>query len=565
MQTLESVSQTEGGSRSRLDPGGRGVLVAFLYVACHVSLAWVSYVKPQFGLGITPWSPQTGVALAYLLVCGPHRFPIVALAGFLSDLLVRGVPAGILLALLSSLWLGCACGMLSALLRRFDLVSSFSGARPVARLAAAVSAGTLVIALVYVGLFLVAGRLASADALSAIARHWIRDLNGVLCVMPLLVQAPRWREAVDAAKAHRWEIALQLAILVGLVWVTFTLPVAEELRFFYLLFVPIIWIALRWSWPGAMLAVLVVQLSLVIVAQAELPTARFIDIQLLLLTLGLTGLMLGAVVSERAQMLQRVVRDAAERRLAQEQIRERDAALARAMRFAVAGELASALAHELNQPITAVVSYLRASEILAEQPAGDDDRLKTTLGKAAREAIRASEVLRRLRDFYRGGNLKQEFVDPVALCESVADAFQERLRRHDVVFELQIPAAVPDVQCDGTQLEIVLHNLLSNALDAVLQRPPAQRTIALSIAVVERVILFKVEDSGRGIPQAIGDQLFEPFMTSKPDGMGLGLAISRSLMRSRGGELSFALSSVLGGAAFTIRLPIELPADFAPN
>jgi signal transduction histidine kinase len=566
VQILESsVRQLTSDSRSRLDPRGHGLLVAILYVVVHVVLAWVSYVRPQFGLGITPWSPQAGVALAFLLLCGPRWFPVVALASLLSELWIRGAPAGVLLGLASSLWVGFSHGMTAALLQRLGLARGWSSSMRVAKFVAVVSASTLIIALVYVGIFVLAGQFAESDAISAIARYWIRDLNGVLCLTPLLVQAPRWREAVDAVKAHRGEAALQLAILVVAVCVTFMLPVTEQLRFFYLLFVPIIWIALRWSWPGAMLAVLVVQFGLVIAAEVRIPTTRYVDIQFLLLTLSLTGLMLGAVVAERAKMFQQVVRDAAERRLADEQIRERDAALARAMRFAVAGELASALAHELNQPITALVSYLRASEILATQSVSNDDRLQGTLGKAAREAIRASEVLRRLRDFYQGGVSKYESVDLTALADGVANAFQERLRRHDVVFKLESSVPVPAIQCDRTQLEIVLHNLLANALDAVLNRPPAERTIVLSLAAVDSTIVFKVEDSGRGIPVTVGEQLFEPFVTSKADGMGLGLAISRSLIRSRGGELSFAVSSALGGAAFTIRLPIELPADLVQS
>ncbi len=566
VQILESsVSQRISDSRSRPSLRGRGWLVALLYVAIHGLLAWVSYVRPQFGLGLTPWSPQAGLALAFLLLWGPRWFPVVALATFLSELWVRGAPVGVLLGLVSALWVGLSHGALATLLQRLALARGWSSSRRVVKFVVVSSAATLVIALVYVGMFLLTGWLAESDALAAIARYWIRDLNGVLCLTPLLVQAHRWREAVDAVKSRPGEVALQLIILVAAVWVIFMLPVAQQLRFFYLLFVPIIWIALRWSWPGALLAVLVVQFGLVIAAEVRIPTTRYVDIQFLLLTLSLTGLMLGAVVAERAKMFQQVVRDAAERRFADEQIRERDAALARAMRFAVAGELASALAHELNQPITALVSYLRASEILATQSVSNDDRLQGTLGKAAREAIRASEVLRKLRDFYQGGVSKPESVDLVALSESVANAFQERLRRHDVAFELEHAAAVPQIQCDRTQLEIVLHNLLSNALDSVLSRPPAERAIALSLEVVDSAIVFKVEDSGRGIPVAIGEQLFEPFVTSKPDGMGLGLAISRSLIRSRGGELSFSLSSALGGAAFTIRLPIELPADLVQS
>src|SRR5262249_7061026 len=143
-----------------------------------------------------------------------------------------------------------------------------------------------------------------------------------------------------------------------------------------------------------------------------------------MLTLTLTGLLLGAVVGERQR--------------AAEQLRERDAALARAMRFAVAGELASALAHELNQPITALVSYLRASEILARGSTDADERLKQTLDKAVHEGIRASEVLRRLRDFYQGGALKTEQLSMVALGNSVSDAFQDRARRVDAALSVSV-------------------------------------------------------------------------------------------------------------------------------
>jgi C4-dicarboxylate-specific signal transduction histidine kinase len=131
--------------------------------------------------------------------------------------------------------------------------------------------------------------------------------------------------------------------------------------------------------------------------------------------------------------------------------------------------------------------------------------------------------------------------------------------------KLQIPTEVPQIRGDATQLEIVLHNLLTNALDAVLHRPPAERAITLSLVAMTGVVVLKVEDSGSGIPVADGEKLFEPFMTSKPDGMGLGLAISRSLIHGRGGELSCSRSSTLGGAEFTIRLPIEMPADLAQS
>jgi two-component system sensor kinase FixL len=255
------------------------------------------------------------------------------------------------------------------------------------------------------------------------------------------------------------------------------------------------------------------------------------------------------------------VRDATERRRAEAQLRERDNALARAMRFAVAGELASALAHELNQPITALVSYLRAAQILAEPVAREEARLTTTLAKAAQEAIRASEVLRRLRDFYRGGGRNFEDVDLGSLCTAVSQTFSERLRRANALFVTRIEPTLPRIRADSIQLEVVLHNLLSNALDAVMQVEGPSRRVELHAARDHEWIVIGVEDSGPGIASEISSKLFEPFMTSKPDGMGLGLAISRSLVRARGGDLLFAQSETLHGASFVVRLPVAHPVD----
>ena len=632
-----------------------GVPIALLYIALHVLVTWGSYVRPQFSMAITPWSPQTGVLLAFLIFCGSRWIPAVVVAIFVSEWSVRGAPQGVLALLLTALWVASAYGALAKALESLNLTGQLGTAKQAFGFAATAALGTFVTAVVYVYAFLLSGELATTDALPAFTRYWIGDLNGVLCVTPLLVLLRTGRLQLRSFAPHRWEIVLQFAAVMGILCLIFMLPAPAQLRFFYLLYLPIIWIALRWSWPGALTAVLIVQLALLVAAETGFSTARFIDIQFLLLTVTLTGLLLGAIEAERAKILQQVrmreaeqrallamapdavlavdtrgdvrvanaaatrmfgaraateplalerlipkislesaegsvtlegrkedgstfpaevawarldapaneaylvtVRDATDRRLAQEQIRERDAALARAMRFAVAGELASALAHELNQPITALVSYLRASEILAARGAGNDERLNTTLNKAASEAIRASKVLRQLRDFYQGGAHKTEDVNVSAVCEGVVNAFQERLRRDEVSLSLQLQPDLPNVQCDGTQLQIVLHNLMTNALDAVMNGPAGQRRIYVSAAAIRESIVVTVEDSGTGIPAAIAQQLFEPFTTSKSDGMGLGLAISRSLMRARGGELAFVRSFSLGGAAFIMTIPLAV-------
>jgi C4-dicarboxylate-specific signal transduction histidine kinase len=261
---------------------------------------------------------------------------------------------------------------------------------------------------------------------------------------------------------------------------------------------------------------------------------------------------------ERQEAEQRAL--LAMRRQAEEQLRERDAALARAMRFAVAGELASALTHELNQPITALVSYLRASEIMISRQTGLDERLRETLGNSVNEALRASEVLRKLRDFYRGGTHKRERINLSSLVAAVVSAFQESLRRADATLVSTVDATLPELEGHATQLEIVLHNLIANAIDAVSHSPASNRRIELRASSTANAVTLLVEDSGPGVAAKVEREIFEPFVTTRPDGMGLGLAISRSLVEARGGELAFGRSSTLGGASFKLRLPIEAPA-----
>lgn len=635
------------------------VLVAGGYVVSYILLDWLSYVQPVLKFGITPWNPQAGLTLAFLLVRGPRWLPVTALAAVLAEICVRGTPAPLSILLIASLIIAVGYSGLAVVLRAWGMKRPIATPGDAARLVAASIVATLAIGSAYVALFFAAGDLTADVARGGVARYWVGDVNGILTLTPLLLYrlegANLWRNVWT----RRWEVTAQLAVVLLTVWVIFGLAVTDELRFFYPLFVPVIWIALRWGVPGAVMATLTIQVALIITAQEQSHTPPLIDLQFLMLTLSGTALLLGAVVTERLKALRQMaereaeqrtllatvpdavltldaagrvhsanpaardlfgdiaataapcvinellpalhplalegratveacrldgtvfqadtawarlqapanegflvtVRDATERQRAEAQLRERDTALARAMRFAVAGELASALAHELNQPITALVSYLGAAQILSAPIGVKDERLRTTLGKAAHEALRASEVLKRLRDFYRGGAFKQESLSIGSVCHAAAALFQERLRRARTLFVLRIPESIPTVQGDATQLEIVLHNLLANAIDAIAETNSPWRRIEVQAERSGGDIVLKVEDSGPGIAREVAKKLFEPFVTSKPDGMGLGLAISRSLLRARGGDLSCEASSRLGGACFVIRLPIEIAQE----
>jgi two-component system sensor kinase FixL len=522
------------------------VVVAAAYVVAYGFVAWLTFTQPALKPALTPWNPQAGLTLAFLLLMGTRWAIVVPIAAASCEMLLHRSGGSVLTVVAASFWIGATYAALAMVLRHLGLVGPIRTAFAAAKFAAATVVGTVVIACGYVGLFTATGDVPLEDALRGAARYCFADLNGILMITPLLTYGGEWRRILPIVRPRWREIGVQFALVLLTLLIVFYLPAADQLRFFYFLFVPVIWIALRWRVPGAVIAVLMIQLILIFAARAEIHTPRFIDLQILLLTLSLTALLLGAVVAERART--------------EEQIRERDAALARAMRFAVAGELASALTHELKQPIAALLSYLRATEILAERTGGVDPRVQETLAKSVNEATRASDVLKKLRDFYRGESDIRAPVDIGALCAGVASAFQERLRKAQATLVIQVDPAAPAVQGDETQLQIVLHNLVANAIEAVDQAPLGSRHVELHATSAADAVILRVDDSGPGVSSELARKLFEPFVTSKTDGMGLGLAISRSLVRSRGGELSCEAAGRLGGASFTLRLPLRVPS-----
>jgi two-component system sensor kinase FixL len=517
-------------------------ILALLYIPTYVALDWISYIQPVLKLGITPWSPQTGLTVAFLLWNGPRWAPATAVAAFLAELLVRGGPAGWMWLVLVSLWIAATYAGFAWLVGWRVVRDAMQGLAPAVRFIAAAILAGMIAALGYVATFVLADSLPLSSAAGSVLRYWAGDINGILMLAPLLLALPQVPAALRLLRASWPQATAQMAVVVLFVWVLFGLDASDQLRFFYPLFVPMIWIAVRWGASGALLAALTIQVGIIIAMRGAAFGAPLIDLQILMLTLTLTGLLLGAVVAERAQ--------------ARSEAQERERQLARAMRFAVAGELASALTHELNQPITALVSYLQASQIMSEPPASADKRLSDTLSKATNEAIRASQVLRRLRDFYQGGGSGKGPARLSVCCASVAELLEPRLRSNGIRLQTALPQDLPLVRAERSQVEVALHNLVSNAIDALGSAPAGTRDVRLRAEHDGDSIRLAVEDSGPGVSDDALDQLFEPFNTTKPDGMGLGLAISRNLIRAMGGELAYRQSSLLGGACFEMRLPV---------
>jgi two-component system sensor kinase FixL len=242
-----------------------------------------------------------------------------------------------------------------------------------------------------------------------------------------------------------------------------------------------------------------------------------------------------------------------ERRAAESELRAKQSELDRSLRAAAASELASTLAHELNQPLSAVASYTRACQLLLEQgdPAGE---LVPTLDKVVSEARRAATVVRRLREFVLSGAVHLEPLAVAPLLESAAEASRPRAQRNGVLLSVVVPAALPHALGDRVQLETVLHNLVANAIDA-LKGAAGTRTIRMEASMIAPdMVQLAVIDDGPGIHADVGATLFQPLVSTKVQGLGLGLAISRTIVEAHGGRLWLEPSA--RGARFCLTLPV---------
>jgi signal transduction histidine kinase len=360
------------------------------------------------------------------------------------------------------------------------------------------------------------GMVPWSEWLRAVWRFGFGDLVGVVVSMPLLLKLayPQGRQQLREA-AWKAETLGYLALAIFVLWAVFGYIVTSEFKHFYFLFLPLIWAASRQGVNGAALVVFVLQMAIVTLVRANHANNITVsELQMLDAVLALVGFFVGIVVDERRQVAEE---------------------LKQTLRLAAAGEMAAALAHELNQPMTALAVYGKACEhLLARGEAGD--LLKNAIGQMINESARAADVVKRLRDFFRTGAMQLESVGAATLLSGIVQQFRPQFIEHGVQLTVAEPPPLL-VQVDRLQIELVLRNLLANALDAVRMRPAGQRSISITTENVGGKLRFTVEDSGDGLTQQAAGRLFEPFVSTKATGMGLGLVLSRSIVEAHGGTL----------------------------
>jgi len=257
------------------------------------------------------------------------------------------------------------------------------------------------------------------------------------------------------------------------------------------------------------------------------------------------------------ELVRGVVRDVTSQHLAELEVNELRQKLAHAGRVTMLGQLASALAHELSQPLSAIQHNIETAQILLQRDPIDMRLLREIIDDVLRDDRRAAEVLQRLRTWLKQGRINMEIVSINELAEDVVALIRADAITKHVAIDLSVPGTLPPVRADRVQLSQVLLNLMMNGIEAVTAHSGAQRRISVEARVgADGCCEISVTDTGPGIPPDQLDRIFEPFVTAKPNGMGIGLSISRSIVEAHGGRLW--AENGARGATFHFTVPLQV-------
>ena len=228
-------------------------------------------------------------------------------------------------------------------------------------------------------------------------------------------------------------------------------------------------------------------------------------------------------------------------------------------RMATIGEMAAGVAHELNQPLTAIANYAHACERLLARPGADPNELREALRQIAAQTTRAADIIRRLRALARSHRAEHLPVGMNALVEELYELMRTDASLHGVELTLDLAPGLPEVAANAGEIQQVILNFLRNSLEALSAHPSGTPAVAVSTSLVEGgAVRLMVCDNGPGLAPDMGKRVFDPFFSTKENGTGLGLAISSTIARAHGGTVGYRANEP-AGACFYIVIPPPSP------
>ncbi len=260
------------------------------------------------------------------------------------------------------------------------------------------------------------------------------------------------------------------------------------------------------------------------------------------------------VVVLQAGLIAVLIAERFRRRVAEQAVEQQRMELAHASRLAVAGELTGSIAHEINQPLGAILANADAADLMLEAGTDRPGEIRAILADIRRDDLRAGEVIRRLRSLLAKHEAERERVDVNDVVSDTEAMLRTEARHRGVTVVVEPAPAAAIVQGDRVQIQQVLINVILNAMDAMSATPPDLRTVVVAVDRVADGVSVVVRDRGAGIADEDMPKLFDSFFSTKRTGMGLGLSIARTLVEAHGGRIS-AANDAIGGAIFRIELP----------
>jgi signal transduction histidine kinase len=431
--------------------------------------------------------------------------------------------------------------------------------RDVLALLSAGTAAAAVVALLFGALLLADREVGNDDLSKSVLPLFVGDVIGIAVVTPLLLRlshlwlepAQWWGRLRVPSFALIAEVALFTLVTGFALWMIVGSDRPNDYKYFSLLFLPVVVVAVRHGIDGSCLALASTQLGLLAVLRAfGYDATTFTEFQIVMLVLTMTGLLVGGVVSER----ERANRAA---RRAEARLREAEIEATRAGRLNMVSGMASALAHEINQPMTAARALARSAQQLLDERNGDVERARDNLASLVTQIDHAADVVRRMREFLRRGQPHFSTLDVGTVLEDALVLARPEAATHRTEIDLEVEPILPAVFGDRIQLQQVVLNLVRNGMDAIIEAGEARGRISVRAALGEggRTVDVSVADNGTGI--APGQNLFEPLSSSKKDGLGLGLSICANILHAHGGRI-WLQSSASGATEFRFSLPLHL-------
>lgn len=541
--SLAPVPHREGGITRRL-------LIHLSFFLAYVALHKVSDIFQISDLRSTPWNPETGIAVVAGTLLGWTAIPVILLANLVGNILA-GPIFSIKWEIISSTSHTLIFTGSAAALQHFAPFARIPTTRSIIFFLGYALLATTASVLAKLLIAVMALRLSLSYLFPYSLALSVGNLVGIMTIAPLFLAFHRPKTALGylaGSTMYQW-VSASAVIVTSII--VFGLKDTDEFKFFYLVFLPVIAFAVKDGFVGAVFSVLLSNIAMIAILywRASEPST-VTELQLLMISLSATGLILGVAVTER----QRVALQLEESR---DRLRDSQAALMQASRISLASEMAAALAHELNQPLSSIRGFVRSVRRKLDNRRVNRIELRSDIDSAVKQVDVAAGLIRATRRFLERGDVRMEKMDMKRLIATCSELIAPELRISRINWMMGLPEDIPPILGNSTQIQQVILNLVRNAKEAIIEGKASIREISLAVSTVSRpgYLELAISDSGPGISQNMRELLFKPLKSSKSEGLGLGLSLCNTIVLSHGGDIWCDEDSI-ARTRFAFTLPV---------